>query len=260
MLIDCIIVDDEFKSRESLKVLLEEFCDDVRVLAICRNVAEGLEAIQTHQPHVVFLDIQMELETGFDLLEKLPTIDFEVIFTTAFSEYAIKAFKFSALDYLLKPINVKELKSALAKVQQQLIQNNFAELEHSIRRKSLYKSNLLLPCNDGYLFVKIDEIVYCEADGNYTIVHVKGGGKHVISRTLKEYDHTLSGQGFFRIHNAYLINMNEVTQYTRGDVGHVVMSNGVTLDVSRRRKEEFLARIGQPGNSDDTSQIQNNAD
>src|SRR4051812_3593563 len=183
-----VIVDDEFKSGESLKILIEDFCDDVAASAICKTVDEGIEAIRLHRPDVVFLDIQMQRETGFDLLEKIGEINFEVIFTTAHSEYAIKAFRFSAIDYLLKPIDLEELKGALAKVRKKVgngITSRLQTLLKNLKETSGENYKLALPTTDGLFFVKVSSIVYCEASSNYTEIVTDDGRKHLVSRTLK---------------------------------------------------------------------------
>jgi two-component system LytT family response regulator len=241
-----IIVDDEAKSGESLRILIEDFCDDVKVCAICQTVDDGIAAIKEHKPDVVLLDIQMQRETGFDLLERLGEFPFEVIFTTAHSEYAIKAFRFSAIDYLLKPIDVEELKASLAKVKKKVGQNITARLQHlmrNLKETSTENYKLALPTSDGLFFIKVSSIVYCEASSNYTEIYTDDGKKHIVSRTLKEYDEMLTELNFYRIHNSYLINLNAVQKYIRGDGGSVVMANGRSLDVSKRKKEGFLARI-----------------
>ncbi|MBT1700648.1 LytTR family DNA-binding domain-containing protein [Fulvivirgaceae bacterium PWU4] len=242
-----VIIDDESKSRESLQILLQDFCKNVEIKALCQNVSEGLQAISEHRPDVVFLDIQMQRETGFDLLNRLKNIDFEVIFTTAYSEYAIKAFKFSAIDYLLKPIDIEELARALEKVEKKVNGNMSLRLEQLIQNLKPAVSpqyKLALPASDGLVFVKIDDILYCEASSNYTNIHTGDGKKHIVSRTLKEYDDLLGDHNFFRIHNSYLINMNAIKKYVRGDGGYVIMNNDVSLDVSKRKKEAFLGRLG----------------
>jgi two-component system LytT family response regulator len=245
-----IIVDDELKSRESLKKMLETFCEDVEVAALCQNVDEGLEAIAKHQPDVVFLDIQMQRETGFDLLTRLPEIDFEVIFTTAHSEYAIKAIKFSAIDYLLKPIDVEELRAAILKVKNKQNGNITERLEHLLKNiKSGTSENfkLALPTAEGLTFIKTSEILYCKASGNYTEIFMHDGKKYLVSRQLKEYDDLLSDHDFFRIHHSFLININYIKNYVRGEGGYVVMNDNASLDVSRRKKDAFLERIGYRG-------------
>jgi len=246
-MVRCIIVDDELKSRESLKILLEDFCENAQVLALCQNVEEGLAAIHAHKPDVVFLDIQMQRETGFDLLEKIKPINFEVIFTTAHSEYAIKAFKFSAIDYLLKPIDIEELKKAVEKVEKKVNVNISARLDHliqNLRPATAQQYKLALPTSDGLIFVRIEDIIYCEAASNYTQIFTSDGKKHVVSRTLKEYEDLLTDHNFFRIHNSHLINLSALKKYVRGEGGYVIMTNDVSLDVSKRKKEAFLSKLG----------------
>jgi two-component system LytT family response regulator len=242
-----IIVDDELKSRESLRILIEDFCEGVKVCALCQSVDDGIAAIEEHKPDVVFLDIKMQRETGFDLLARIPEINFEVIFTTAYSEYAIKAFRFSAIDYLLKPIDIEELKLALSKVTRKLnddISSRLTHLLQNLRSTTSENYKLALPTSDGLFFVKVSDIVYCEASSNYTEIITSDGKKHIVSRTLKEYDDLLTDHNFYRIHNSYLINLNAIKKYVRGEGGYVIMNNDRSLDVSKRKKEGFLSRIG----------------
>lgn len=246
-MIASIIVDDELKSRESLKILLEDFCENVEVKAVCQNVEEALSAIERYDPQVVFLDIQMQRETGFDLLAQLTKTDFEIIFTTAYSEYAIKAFKFSAIDYLLKPIDIGELKRAVEKVEKKLSGNIATRLEkliENLKPPTPQSYKVALPTADGLVFVKIEDIIYCEASSNYTNIYTLDGKKHIVSRTLKEYEDLLVDHNFFRIHNSHLINLSCIKKYVRGEGGYVIMVNDVSLDVSKRKKDAFLARFG----------------
>jgi two-component system LytT family response regulator len=246
-MIKSIIVDDELKSRESLRILIEDFCEGITVAALCQNVTEGMEAIQTHKPDIVFLDIHMQRETGFDLLGKVKEVNFEVIFTTAYSEYAIKAFKFSAIDYLLKPIDIEELKKAIQKVEKKMnsdISSRLQQLIQNLKQGPSENYKLAIPTTEGLIFVKINDILYCAASSNYTEIYLADGKKHLVSRTLKEYEDMLGGNDFFRIHHSYLINLNAIKKYVRGEGGYVVMTNDKSLDVSKRKKESFLARIG----------------
>lgn len=245
-MIRSIIVDDELKSRESLKILVEDFCTGVTVDAVCQNITEAINAIRELKPDLVFLDIQLQRETGFDLLTKFHDFDFEVIFTTAHAEYAIKAFKFSAIDYLLKPIDIEELKRAIDKVEKsrsKTISERLDQLLQNLRVGSTENYKLALPTSDGLVFVKVNEILYCEASSNYTEIIMADNRKYIVSRTLKEYDDMLGEQNFFRIHHSYLINLNGIKKYVRGDGGYVVMSNDKSLQVSKRKKEGFLSRI-----------------
>ncbi len=245
----CIIVDDELKSRENLRILIQDFCQNVSVLALCSNIAEATSAIKQNQIDLVFLDIQMQRETGFDLFSKFESPTFDVVFTTAYAEYAIKAFKFSALDYLLKPIDIAELNACVERARQkrQLQRSSFSVSDSRIEQFVLNLRNtqsqnykLALPTASGLIFVKVADIVYCEASSNYTILHFTDGKKQMVTRTLKEYEDLLADCDFFRIHNSYLVNMNCVKQYIRGEGGQIVLSNTTVLDVSKRRKESFL--------------------
>jgi len=247
-MLKCIIVDDEERSRLSLKILVQDFCDDVEVVALCASVDEALTAIEEQRPHILFLDIQMDGETGFDLLERIKNIDFEIIFTTAYTEFALKAIKFSAIDYLLKPIDTEELKSAVDKVEKRVNGSVTTRLENLVQNLKANTNNqrfkLALPSSEGLVFVKVDDIMYCEASSNYTVIYLMDGKSHIVSRTLKEYEDLLGDQNFFRIHKSYLINLNAIKKYVRGDGGYVVMNNDKSLDVAKRKKDEFLSRIG----------------
>lgn len=245
-----IIIDDELKARESLKKMLLTFCENIDVVATCPNVMEAIEAIDRFKPDVIFLDIQMQGETGFDLLTQLKSVDFEVIFTTAHSEYAIKAIKFSAIDYLLKPIDVTELQHAVEKVRSTKggsIVQRMEQLLQNMKAPNPDKYKLALPTAEGLTFIKVDEVMYLKASGNYTEIYMHNGQKHLVSRHLKEYDDLLAEQNFFRIHHSTLINVNFIKNYVRGEGGYVIMSDSSSLDVSRRKKEAFLEKIGYKG-------------
>lgn len=245
-MIRSIIVDDELKSRESLKILVEEFCNDISVVAMCKDVTETVERIDALKPDLVFLDIQLQRETGFDLLSRYDHCPFEVIFTTAYSEYAIQAFKFSAIDYLLKPIDLEELRASIAKVQRRKdnsVTERLQQLIENLNSSSRENYKLALPTSDGLIFVKINDILYCAASSNYTEITMTDNKKYLVTRTLKEYDEMLSGQNFYRIHHSYLINLDGVKKYVRGEGGYVIMSNDKSLDVSKRKRDGFLEKI-----------------
>jgi two-component system LytT family response regulator len=235
------------KSRENLKKMVLTFCEDVEVAETCQDVEQAIEAIAKHRPDIVFLDVQMQAETGFDLLTRLKSIDFEVIFTTAHAEYAIKAIRFSAMDYLLKPIDVQELQDAVAKVKAQVsgsIVERMRQLLHNVKATSSENYKLALPTNDGLTFIKINDILYLKASGNYTEIYMTDGQKYLVSRHLKEYDDLLPENSFFRIHHSTLINVNFIKSYVRGDGGYVIMTDSASLDVARRKKDAFLEKIG----------------
>ncbi|HKZ38357.1 MAG TPA: LytTR family DNA-binding domain-containing protein [Chryseolinea sp.] len=245
-MLKAIIVDDEPKARENLQILLQDFVKGVEVVALCQDIAEAMEAVNTKSPDIVFLDIQLQRETGFDLLTRLKDINFEVIFTTAYTEYAIKAFKFSAIDYLLKPIDIEDLKKSVGKVEKRVNNNmnsRLKELVQNLKFGSTENYKLALPTLEGLVFIKINDIIYCEASSNYTQIYTSEG-KYLVSKTLKEYDELLSDHNFFRIHNSYLININSIKKYVKGDGGYVVLNDNTSLDVSKRKKEAFLTKVG----------------
>ncbi len=243
-MLKAIIVDDELKARENLQILLQDFVKGAEVVALCQDIDEAVEAVDLHSPDVVFLDIQLQRETGFDLLTRFDQIDFEVIFTTAYTEYAIKAFKFSAIDYLLKPIDIEELKLAVGKVEKRVTHNMTSRLTQLVQHlKNGSDFRIALPTLEGLVFLNVQDILYCEAASNYTQIFT-AQEKYTVSKTLKEYDELLSDHNFFRIHNSYLININSIKKYVKGDGGYVVLNNNISLDVSKRKKEAFLNRIG----------------
>jgi len=248
-----IVVDDELKSRESLKKMLTTFCEGVDVLATCQNVKEAVETIRNVKPDVIFLDIQMQGETGFDLLSQLSPINFEVIFTTAYSEFALQAFKVSATDYLLKPIDVAELQHAVEKVKQdkdrlgENIMERMKQLLQNMATPEPENYKLALPTAEGLTFIKVKDIMYLKASGNYTEIFMADGSKQLVSKNLKEYDDLLSPQHFFRTHHSFLVNINCIKSYVKGEGGYVIMNDGASLDVSRRKKEAFLEKIGYKG-------------
>lgn len=245
-MIRAIIVDDESRGREFLKSLLVKYCGNVDVVAIEISAESGAEAIKKHKPDLVFLDIEMPGGNGFTLLEKTRDYNFDVIFTTAYSQYAITAIRFSALDYLLKPINSDELKTAVAKVEDKLSsqttsRKNVDTLLSNINEKTPKK--IVLPNVHGAEYVALDEIVRCTADGNYTLVVLVSGKKILVAKTLKEYEELFAEENFCRIHHAHLVNLKHVKRYIKGEGGQVELSDGTSVEVSRRKKSEFLERL-----------------
>src|SRR6267154_655239 len=221
-MLKCVIVDDEFKSGESLKKMLLIFFKEVKVCATCQSVAEGLVAIADFEPDVVFLDVLMQGETGFDLISSLEEVNFEIIFTTAHSEYALQAIKFSAIDYLLKPIHLEDLKSALDKAEGR--KNNYGRERLELLRQHLAlgkpeNAKIALPTAEGLTFIKVSDILYCKASGSYTEIFIKSGKKYLVSRQLHEYEDLLKDYHFFRIHHSTLIQMDYLEKYIRGDGG-----------------------------------------
>jgi two-component system LytT family response regulator len=246
-MITAIIIDDEAKGRLALREKLSAYCPLVKVLAEAGNGQEALLLIQHHKPQLIFLDIEMPRMNGFEMLNALTEKNFHVIFTTAYDQYAIKAIKYAAFDYLLKPIDIEELKAAVEKIelketnqtkkQAELLQQN---IEHP--KKQLNK--LAIPTLEGLLFFDINDIIHLEANSNYTFIHFLGKPKITASKTLKEFEEILPEDIFFRTHHSHLINLNYIKRYIKGDGGQIELQNGNYVDVSRRKKEEFLKAIG----------------
>lgn len=236
-----VIVDDEPKSRESLKNLLTEYCEDVSIEGLAENVDEGIQMIANLKPDLIFLDIEMQSSTGFDLLKRIEKHDFEVIFTTAYEQYALKAIKFSALDYLLKPIDINELKRAIDKYKLKAVDaenKKISQLLQNIQGNA--PRNITLSTSEELLFVEIDKIIRCEAQGAYTVFHIKDSRKVMVSKNLKEYQNLLSEHGFLRVHNSHMINIKEVHKYVKSDGGVIILKDGSQVAISANKKEEFL--------------------
>ncbi len=237
-----VIVEDEKHSRETLKNLLTDFCQGIQVVGLATSKEEALELIPSVNPDVVFLDIELQTATGFDLLESLPIIDFEVIFTTAFDQYAIKAVKFSSLDYLLKPIDLQELREAVEKAKKVKNKETYTQQLRSLLEnvKNPRLSKICLATNDGFEFVTVDEIIYCSAEGSYTTFTLTNDKKVMVSKHLKAYETMLADHPFMRVHNSFLINLREVKKYVKSDGGYIIMNNGDTVSISRNKKDAFL--------------------
>ncbi len=247
-MIRAVIVEDEMHSRESLKNLLRDFCPEVEVCGAAGSVEEALPLIRATSPELLFLDIELQNGTGFDLLRRLPDMDFEVIFTTAFEQYAIQAIKFSSLDYLLKPIDIDELQEAVAKARQkQDKQHSKAQLEVLLAslegRRPGASSRICLATAEGLEFLQVDDILYCEANGSYTTFHLRGSRKAVVSKNLREYEKLLEEHPFMRVHNSYLVNLREVQRYVRAEGGYILMKNNAQVSISPKKREEFLQRM-----------------
>lgn len=243
-MIRAIIIDDEAHCIDTLSMLLKEYCPEVQLMEQCRSAKKGLEAIEKYKPDVVFLDIEMPSMNGFEILEQFTEISFAIVFTTSYDQYAIKAIRFSALDYLLKPIDPNELVSAVKKVQEQRhrpIAEQFQMLLKQIHGKSSGFNKIAVPTSDGFELIPADQVVYCEANDNYTHLYLKNKIKTIACRTLKEMEEQLQDFNFFiRVHHSYLVNMNEVSKYVRGEGGYLVMSDSSTINVSRSRKESLI--------------------
>jgi two-component system LytT family response regulator len=243
-----ILIDDEESSLSSLKEKILSNCPNIQIVAQCGNATKGIEAIDSLHPDIVFLDIEMPVMNGFVMLQQLTYKNFELIFTTAYDHYAIKAIRYSALDYLVKPIEVEDLKTAVTTAEEKRNRsypNPQIELlvEQLLNKKNTF-NRIAIPTTEGLQFIKTGDIVYLVASINYTHIHTEGGQKYTVSRTLKDFEDLLPPEVFLRIHNSYIINKNFAEKYIRGEGGQVVLSNGVILDVAKRKKSEFLKAIG----------------
>ncbi|MCB0548352.1 MAG: response regulator [Phaeodactylibacter sp.] len=250
-IIRTVIVEDEKDSRDILQWLLQKCAPDVEVAAVCSSGLEALEQIPRLEPELVFLDIKMPFMDGFQLLEALPELDFNLVFTTAFDEFAIRAFEASALHYLLKPIQEEGLKEALKRVRKQRLQPGKSEQEQyklllaqagGLRTGKLEK--IAFPAFDSMSVVNIRDVIYCQADSNYSDVYMREGDKLCVSRTLKALEDTLEPLGFMRVHHSYLVNLAEISSFHRKEGGSLIMSNGHEVKVSRSRKDDLLNYLG----------------
>jgi len=241
-----IIVDDERQCSETLQNLIEAYCPQVQILASCFNIDDAQFAILKHNPDIVFLDVEMPGGSGFDLLTRINPVNFEVIFTTAHDEYAVRAIRFSALDFLLKPIGREDLVEAVnrASVRFSRQQVRIETLIHNINLLNKDK-RIGLPTFNGIEFVPISDIVRCEGDNNYTVFHLQDKSKIMVSKTLKGYEDLLGQYQFFRVHLSHLINLRYVKSFSKDDGGIITMTDNTTVEVSRRKKEEFLKRIAE---------------
>ena len=246
-MIRAIIVDDELGARESLSKMLEKNCKQVEVVAKVDSMLAAFEAITNKAPDLVFLDIEMPNGNAFDLLEKFKEINFNIIFTTAYDHYAIKAIKFSAVDYILKPIDPEELVSAVKRFeertgQKKTLDKQFKTLLSNVRTENKLKK-VGIPDGDGLIFINLSDIIRCDSDGNYTFFILTNGKKIIASRTLGEYEQMFVDDNFFRVHRSHLINLEHVKKYIKGEGGYVVMSDNSQVEVSRRNKTDFLEKL-----------------
>lgn len=243
-MIRCVIIDDENNSLEMMEWLLATYCHQVSVMAMCNSGTLGIEAIRRHQPEVVFLDIEMPHMNGFDMLEQFDKLNFDVVFCTAYDQFAIKAFKYSALNYLLKPVDPEDLQETIRRIENKQTTPSREQIDLLLQQlRQVNKpaaSRIALTTNDGMIFVPTGDILYCEAESNYTRVALNNGKKMIVAKVLKEIDETLSGGDFFRIHNSFLININHIKKYVRGDGGYVVMDDDMTISISRSRRQAFM--------------------
>ncbi len=238
-----IIVDDEERGIVAMQQLLKKYCTDVVVEGTATNIMDAASMIRQKQPDAVFLDIEMPGGDGFNLLEELNDINFKIVFVTAYEEYALKAIKFSALDYLLKPVKIAELQACVQKIKQQVTPpiDHYHFLKDSLQPNAPF-NRIVLSTMEGYYPVRIKDIIYCKAEDNYTHFYLQNGKHYLVSRLLKEYEDLLQSNNFFRIHKSYLINMDCIEKVAKLD-SSVIMCNNDELPISFRKKEEFFHRL-----------------
>ncbi len=245
--ISAIIVDDEPGNIITLAGLLKKYCPVIELIGEAEDILQGEQLIRKEKPELVFLDIEMPYGNAFDLLEKMRPVEFNVIFVTAFDNYAIKAFKHAAIDYILKPVNIQELQAAVEKATKKMhaegVNAKIESLLSNLPNGNSLNPKIALPTSHGLQFEALEDIIFFEAKANYTYVHLKDNSKYVVSRPLGEVESILSAAVFCRIHHSFIINMKYIKKYYKGRGGYVVMDDGTSIEVSVRRKEAFLQRF-----------------
>ena len=246
-MINTVLIDDELAALETLKLAIEKYCPDLNIQGAYNSPDKGLEEIRRLSPSLVFLDIQMPQMSGFDLLQRLSPVNFDVIFVSAYDQYAIKAIKFSALDYLLKPVDVDDLLHAVKKAKERLNGKTnsyqYQSVLNNIQLKSGSIEKLAIPSSEGLDFFNTQDIIFCEADGSYTNIVLKNNKHVLVSKNLGDFENLLVVSGFCRVHHSYLINLRHVQKYIKGEGGQVMLTDNHYVDISRRKKGEFLSLL-----------------
>jgi len=248
-MIKTILVDDDEKNITILRTLLQQLPSNIEVAGEAGNAEDAFKMIPQLNPNLVFLDIEMPYGNAFDLLDKLMPVNFEIIFITAFDEYSLKAFRYCALDYLLKPVDIDDLEAAVQKAEKKIeLKNINAQLSNllfNLNKPALSATRIAMPIKEGFDFIGINEIVSCESKNDCTIVHTQSGKKYTCDRTIKEYEGLLPENSFFRIHHSYIVNVNFIRKFFKeGRGGYVELSDGTTVPVAYRRKDIFLSKFG----------------
>ncbi|MFT3795258.1 LytR/AlgR family response regulator transcription factor [Flavobacterium sp.] len=237
-----LIIEDEEQAISALMAEIQYHCPELEIVGIAQSVKDGAEKIRMLEPELVFLDIQLSDGLGFDLLNLVKDKHFHLIFTTAYSQYAIKAIKFSAIDYLLKPIDGNELREAVKRAIQSSQQDYKKKLETFLQNQLNFgRKKIALPTSDGISIFELESIIRCSSEGNYTCVYFVGGKKMLFAKTLKEFEEMLGQSGFERVHHSHIINLDHLTSYTNKDGGYVILSDKSTVPVSQRKKAQLLA-------------------
>jgi two-component system, LytTR family, response regulator len=242
-MINTIIIDDELASAEALKLKIQKASDDINVIGVFHSAKAIISQMEELAPELIFLDVEMPEMDGFSFLDNFSKRDFEVIITTAHDQYAIHAVRQSAVDFLLKPISISELKEAIDRAKQKINAKNKAE-KPSISKLNAQFDKIPVPSMRGLQFVPIKEILYLSSEGNYTNIYLENKQKIVSSRNLGDYENLLESVHFYRIHHSTIINLSKIHEYLKGEGGSVILTDGTELDVSKRRKKEFMEIIG----------------
>lgn len=247
-MIKAIIVDDEYNCRNNLELIVNDFCENVTIVGQAESAQEARELLEKENPDLVFLDIAMPEEDGFSFLGSLKKKDFAVIFTTAHNEYALKAFKANAIDYLEKPINIDDLQNAVLKASKVLENKpeNERNIDDLIEKAMSYRdaTKISIPTRDGYVVVDESEIIHLEASDNYTMIYLTQGRKHLSSKNIKVYETNLSNTRFFRTHKSHIINLNDhLKEFSRSNGNVAVLTDGITVPISRRKLSDFVGKI-----------------
>lgn len=245
MLLSALIVDDEKNGRENLAGLIRSHCPQIKVVAWAASVEQAISAIQEHQPQLIFLDIEMPGGNGFQLLEHFNNFPFEVIFVTAYDNYAIRAIRFSASDYILKPINLNELIAAVNKVSERIRNRSENERIRQLYLNTMHPANpkIGLPTGERVEFVEVKSIVRCQGESNYTHIYFADRKPILTAKSLIEFEELLSEYGFVRVHKTHVVNLNHVTSFTKNDGGVLYLLNGDSVAISRRRKDFTLEQL-----------------
>lgn len=244
-MLKAILIDDEPDCIRLLSLQLKEHCPQVQILGQHTSSEEGLQAIRTQQPDVVFLDIEMPEMNGFTLLEQLGDIPFSLIFITAYNEFALKAFRFSALDYLLKPLDTHELQEAVQKAEKrQRIDQRQLEMLRSQLQGGLHPQKIAVPYQSGVHFIELKDLVYCEADSNYTKLFLTNGKNYLLSKTLLEVQQVFEERNFLRVHRQYLINLDHIKMYHKGEAAYLVMHGDINIPVAKNQKDRLVQKFG----------------
>ena len=246
-MLKAIIVDDEQHCTDRLRTLLQKSNGIIDLIGDFSTMEEAVVAIENLNPDVVFLDVHLHDKTGFDLLKQLEKVDFEVVFTTAYDSYAVEAFKFSAIDYLLKPVAMDDLQLAVEKLKKNAsmkdVSRKIETLFHNLEDKTERRKKIAVPTLEGLTFINIEDIIRCRSDANYTHIYLIANKKLTVAKTLKYFENLLEPYDFFRTHQSHLINLAFIDKYAKGKGGYILMSDGAHVEVAVRRKEEFLKKL-----------------